>query len=508
MPVVEEELRTAARPPASARRWGRRRRPDVASAEPLHDPPIKRWALWALIGDVVAAVLAGIAARVLRFGFDDAVLANDDIRVPYAVLGIGMALCWPIATALSGAYGYRVALFGVEELRRLLRAGFGMLAAVGVLHFMLQLDVARGFVGLFIPLAVTLSALWRFALRARVGRDHRSGVDRHRAVVVGPADEVQRVRMSLESMPGSPIDLVAYVADDLDADQPAPRGLDGLFRLGSRDAISSARESGVSFDLLLRAGRPEPDELWSLARRAHENGAALAMAPGRHDHSNVAWSYLPLGSTPLLLVETPAMQPSHRIAKGVFDRVMAVLLLVALSPALLGIAATIAIRDGRPVFFRQERVGRDGTLFGCWKFRTMVRDAEVRLRGLRDRNVAGGPLFKVPDDPRVTPIGRALRRHSLDELPQLFNVLSGEMSLVGPRPPLAVEVETYDARAARRLLVKPGMTGLWQVQGRSDLPWDEGVYLDLMYIDHWSPLLDLVIMARTLRTVVRPAGAY
>jgi lipopolysaccharide/colanic/teichoic acid biosynthesis glycosyltransferase len=138
----------------------------------------------------------------------------------------------------------------------------------------------------------------------------------------------------------------------------------------------------------------------------------------------------------------------------------------------------------------------------------MCSDAEAQLEGLRAQNEGDGPLFKLRDDPRVTRTGRWLRAHSIDELPQLWNVLKGEMSIVGPRPPLPNEVATYDERTARRLLVKPGLTGLWQVEGRSDLPWDDGVYLDLMYVDHWSPLLDFVIMVRTAKTVLRPRGAY
>jgi exopolysaccharide biosynthesis polyprenyl glycosylphosphotransferase len=248
--------------------------------------------------------------------------------------------------------------------------------------------------------------------------------------------------------------------------------------------------------------------MWSLARRSHELGVGLAIAPSRSDASNVAFSYVPLGSTPMMLVETPALKPAHRVAKAVFDRTGAAVALVVLSPLLALIALAVLVRDGRPVFFRQARVGRNGATIPVRKFRTMDRDAEARLGDLSERNEAAGPLFKMRDDPRVTRTGAFLRRYSLDELPQLVNVLTGTMSLVGPRPPLPSEVATYDERTARRLVVKPGLTGLWQIQGRSDLPWDEGVYLDVMYVDHWSPLLDLVILARTTRAVLRPRGAY
>jgi lipopolysaccharide/colanic/teichoic acid biosynthesis glycosyltransferase len=161
-----------------------------------------------------------------------------------------------------------------------------------------------------------------------------------------------------------------------------------------------------------------------------------------------------------------------------------------------------------PVIFRQTRVGRDGEEFVVHKFRTMHVDAEARLTELKRHNDASGPLFKMRSDPRVTPVGRWLRRFSLDELPQLWNVLKGEMSVVGPRPPLPREVEHYEDEARRRLLVKPGVTGLWQVSGRSDLSWDDSVRLDLYYVENWSPLLDLVILVRTLVAVVRGTGAY
>ncbi len=183
-------------------------------------------------------------------------------------------------------------------------------------------------------------------------------------------------------------------------------------------------------------------------------------------------------------------------------------MVLVLAPVLLCISLVILFRDGRPILFRQDRIGRHGERFTCLKFRTMRPDAEAQLDDLKHLNEVDGPLFKIRDDPRVTSLGRFLRDHSLDELPQLFNVLTGSMSIVGPRPPLPREAATYNEREARRLLVKPGLTGLWQVEGRSDLPWSDGVYLDLLYVDHWSPLLDLVIIARTVRAVFRPAGAY
>jgi exopolysaccharide biosynthesis polyprenyl glycosylphosphotransferase len=211
---------------------------------------------------------------------------------------------------------------------------------------------------------------------------------------------------------------------------------------------------------------------------------------------------------PLLHVAEPTLTGPQRAAKELFDRVGAALALLVLAPVFVVIAAAVRLDDPGPVFFRQTRVGRDGRRFSMVKFRTMVVDADRLLADLEDRNEADGLLFKMRVDPRVTRTGRVLRRYSLDELPQIINVVRGEMSMVGPRPPLPAEVERYEHHVTRRLLVKPGITGLWQVSGRSDLPWDEAVRLDLYYVHHWSPTMDLTIMAKTFSAVLRAAGAY
>jgi len=218
----------------------------------------------------------------------------------------------------------------------------------------------------------------------------------------------------------------------------------------------------------------------------------------------------PVQGLPLLHVESPTFDGPQLVVKRTMDRVAAALGLLVLSPVLAAIALMIFLDDRGPVFFAQERTGRDGRPFRLVKFRSMAVDAEARLAQLMARNQGSGPLFKLKDDPRVTRIGSFIRKYSLDELPQLINVVRGEMSLVGPRPPLPREVEEYEDSTHRRLLVKPGMTGLWQISGRSDLSWEEAVRLDLYYVENWSPLLDLMILWRTVQVVANPdkAGAY
>nr|WP_197982007.1 sugar transferase [Frigoribacterium sp. CFBP 13712] len=204
----------------------------------------------------------------------------------------------------------------------------------------------------------------------------------------------------------------------------------------------------------------------------------------------------------------PVRRRPHRVTKRVVDVVVAALLIVALLPLALVTALAVRLDSRGPVLYRQVRAGLDGEAFTMLKFRTMHVDAETRLADLVARNEAGGPLFKLRDDPRITRVGRVLRLYSIDELPQLWNILRGDMSLVGPRPALFREVDHYCDRARQRLLVLPGLTGPWQVGGRSDLPWDDGLDLDLSYVHDWTPATDAVVLARTVRAVIRPVGAY
>ncbi|HVE73634.1 MAG TPA: sugar transferase, partial [Mycobacteriales bacterium] len=219
-------------------------------------------------------------------------------------------------------------------------------------------------------------------------------------------------------------------------------------------------------------------------------------------------SIRPVAGLPLLHLDEPELRGMRPMIKGAFDRTVAATALFLLSPFLLALAVGVRLTSPGPALFKQVRVGRDGQEFLCWKFRSMHLDAESQLEALREHNEHDGVLFKLRDDPRVTPFGRWLRSWSLDELPQLVNVVRGQMSLVGPRPPLPSEVAQYAGHTRRRLLVKPGMTGLWQVSGRSALSWEETVRLDLQYVENWSLGLDLAVLAKTVVSVARRHGAY
>jgi exopolysaccharide biosynthesis polyprenyl glycosylphosphotransferase len=258
----------------------------------------------------------------------------------------------------------------------------------------------------------------------------------------------------------------------------------------------------ASGDALGRAG------LRRLSWHLEGTGIKLVVAPNVADIAGPRILVRPVAGLPLLHIEEPEFHGAQRVLKECIDRLGAAVLVLAVSPVLAVIAVTALISQGRPILYRQERVGREGRNFVIHKFRTMRNGADADVTKVAHLNVHDGQLFKIKEDPRVTGLGRVLRRYSLDELPQLWDVVRGSMSLVGPRPPLTSEVAQYGDAARRRLLVKPGITGLWQVSGRSDLSWEETVRLDLHYVENWSVALDITLLWKTLSAVIRSRGAY
>jgi exopolysaccharide biosynthesis polyprenyl glycosylphosphotransferase len=271
---------------------------------------------------------------------------------------------------------------------------------------------------------------------------------------------------------------------------------DAVARLGV-DTVAVTASRGLTSGVLKRLG-------WDLEGA----GVDLVVAPALTDIAGPRVHVRPVSGLQLLYVEQPEFTGPTWAMKEAFDRTVAALALAVLSPLLALIAVAVRLSSPGPVVFRQVRVGRDGKTFTVYKFRTMVVDAEKHLEALWELSEGNGVLFKLRDDPRVTGVGRLLRRLSLDELPQLWNVLVGNMSLVGPRPALPTEAERYGRSTARRLLVKPGITGLWQVSGRSDLSWEDSVRLDLYYVENWSFAGDIQILWKTVSAVVRAHGAY
>jgi len=283
----------------------------------------------------------------------------------------------------------------------------------------------------------------------------------------------------------------------------------GVPVLGSMaEAARVAREVGADTVAVAGSDSLTADAVRRLGWDLEGSGIDLALAIALTDVAGPRVLMQPVSGLPLVYVDEPQFTGPKYVLKSVVDWVSALAITLLLSPVLLVIAALVKLTSRGPVLYRQERVGLNGRPFTLLKFRSMGEGADSRLADLAHLNQGNGPLFKVKGDPRVTRVGGVLRPHSLDELPQLLNVLRGDMSLVGPRPPLPTEANSYEAHVRRRLYVKPGLTGLWQVSGRSNLNWEESVRLDLYYVENWSLTGDFMILARTARVVFTGDGAY
>lgn len=447
--------------------------------------------------DLLVGAAAGALTFLFRFGgpithYNRAYFVFS-LLLPFALVG---------AVALTRSYDKRFLYVGTEEYDRVIRGGLWLIATASIVSYALELPTARSYVLIALPAATAGLVVVRFLLRHRLHRQRERGACLRRVVVVGHELAIIGLTRQLCRERFHGLEVVGACV---------PAGSDGMVGLpvyGTFDDVAAAvRIAGADTVIVLSCPELDGHALRRLAWQLERDEVDLIVASALIDVAGGRTTIRPVDGLPMLHVEHPRLSGGSRIIKEFVDRAGSALLLLILAPVLIGIAIAIKSEPG-PIFFRQVRVGRGGKEFVIYKFRTMYIDAEARLSELHHLNEGDGVLFKMRNDPRVTRVGRVLRRYSLDEFPQLFNVLLGQMSLVGPRPPLPSEVAAYADDVRRRLAVKPGMTGLWQVSGRSDLPWEEAVRLDLRYVENWSLSMDLVIMLRTLTAVARSSGAY
>jgi exopolysaccharide biosynthesis polyprenyl glycosylphosphotransferase len=377
---------------------------------------------------------------------------------------------------------------------------------LAITAFLLQVDVARGYLAIALPLGFVLLLIGRMLWRRALTALRRAGRCLTGAIIVGPAADVRRVARQLEvNLRAGYRPIGAVVTDgrrlgQLEESVPLI-GIDELAETSHRTRTRAVMIAGN-----LPGGH---EQLRSLGWQLENHNVELILVSRLTDVAGPRMHLRQVQDLPMVHVDLPQYSGFAHVVKRLGDVVAAAAAIVLLSPLLIFCAVAIRLTSPGPVLFRQTRVGLRGSHFVMLKFRSMVVDAPELLAALQERQDAGnGVLFKIRDDPRVTRIGRLLRRYSLDELPQFFNVLSGEMSLIGPRPPLPAEVEQYEDVVNRRLLIKPGITGLWQVSGRSNLSWEDSVRLDLSYVENWSVTGDLIILLRTIRAVFRREGAY
>ena len=462
-----------------------------------------------LLDALLVTVAIGLALGYVFGPSDKAVSITSELGnvrpTSYLVLGPALAVAWTLFLLLTRTYDGRILGVGGDEYRRVVRASMYFWGLVAVICYMNRFQFSRLAFGLSFLVGTALLLLGRWAARKVLHHARRrSSRWSHRVLAVGGREEVDALVAELEREPYAGLKVVGACMPPGDAvhgcSVPVVGSLtsvpEAVTRLGV-DTVAVTASRGLTSGVLKRLG-------WDLEGA----GVDLVVAPALTDVAGPRVHVRPVSGLQLLYVEQPEFTGPTRVVKEAFDRFTAGLALVAISPFLLLIAVAVRVTSSGPVIFRQVRVGRDGAMFTVYKFRTMVVDAERRLGEIWDENEGNGVLFKIRDDPRVTGVGRFLRRFSLDELPQLVNVLLGDMSMVGPRPALPSETEQYGRATSRRLLVKPGITGLWQVSGRSDLSWEDSVRLDLYYVENWSFAGDIQILWKTLHAVVGRRGAY
>ncbi|MCH8572162.1 sugar transferase [Nesterenkonia sp. AY15] len=478
----------------------------------------KRYAARLLTTDFIVLALVIGTIQLFWLGFDDT--ANFGFpassgneyggEVSYGIVSGAILILWMVVLVSVGSVDSRVMGVGHTEYRKITDSGIGLFAAVATIMFLLKLDVARGYLLLTFAIGIAGLLFARLAWRQWLKKHRTRGDYSNQVVLVGSRSSIRHIADELAKQPWAGYNVVGAAL----AQNPKDSGVLAIGNVpvisdfdGVREAMESIRADTA---IITGADHLDPQRVRELSWELEKGEYSLVMAPSLTDVSGPRIHSRPVAGLPLMHVETPRYTGLRAAMKRSFDVVGSLLIIVLLALPMAVVAIMVKATSAGPVFFKQQRVGLDGEEFRMWKFRSMRNDAEQLLAQLdaADRMDPGNVLFKMKDDPRITNVGRFIRRYSIDELPQVFNVLMGSMSLVGPRPSLAREVAQYEHHVHRRFLVKPGITGLWQVSGRSDLPWDEAVRLDLYYVENWSLTVDFAILWRTGRAVFRGAGAY
>ena len=475
----------------------------VATASP--SATLRLVPIVALVTDLVLVTASVVLAAL---GRERLTVFSSSAEVSSHLMVVGPLLIFGWLGVIYFAGGYRPDVFGAgpDEYKRVFNSTIITAGLLGVACYLAKFPLSRGFFALAFLVGIPVLLLGRWTGRRAVHRARIAGRLQQRVVIAGTASHIDEIAGVLrrESWLGYHVIGAATPPSDEREETPA-----GIPVLGSTDEVTSLVMSTGADAIFFAGGSTGTgarmrQAVWDL----EQHHVQVVVAPSVTDISSERVKVRPVGGLPLMHIDPPTWANATRLSKRIFDIVTASLLLVVLSPVLLFCVLAVKAADRGPVLFRQRRIGRNGAEFSCLKFRSMVVDAEDQLADMHAEHGYENGLFKVKDDPRVTRPGRWMRRFSLDELPQLLNVIAGDMSLVGPRPPLPLEVERYAEDASRRLHVRPGMTGLWQVSGRSDLTWDEAIRLDLYYVDNWSMLQDISILVKTWRAVFSRRGAY
>ncbi|GAS98994.1 UDP-phosphate galactose phosphotransferase [Mycolicibacterium canariasense] len=469
----------------------------------------RRYVLALTITDVFVVGAAMACAQMVRLGRP--VTDFDPLTKYFGLLSVIFGFMWLGLLTAYRSRSPRVVGAGMEEYRRVLSATLSTIGVVAVTLMIFRPEYARGYLALAFPLGLVFLMLGRSGCRRVLNFYRRRGRCVTSVLAVGNPVAVKSLVQSLDRTwwYGYSVVGVCLTGRPGGGTLEVP-GVGALPVLGDEGQVEEAiAQVGADTVALTATEHLGPDGVRELSWELDRLGVDLVVSPGMVDVAGPRLTMRPVAGLPLIHVEKPQYSGTKKLQKRAFDVCVAVTVLLMAFPLLLASALAIKLTSRGPVFYLSERIGLDGKPFRMIKLRTMVADADKMVASLADKNeMDGGVLFKIRQDPRVTPIGRILRRYSVDELPQFINVLKKEMSVVGPRPPLPSEADSYTDQVRRRLLVLPGITGLWQVSGRSDLSWDDSVRLDLSYVENWSISGDLVIAFKTVRTVLGGVGAY
>ncbi|WP_373455110.1 sugar transferase [Rhodococcus sp. 14-1411-2a] len=462
------------------------------------------------VTDTVVVLGAVTVAQIIRFG-------DIDFREPWSIVGYFgisgiLAILWLTFLAIFRTRSPRVIGNGSEEYRRIVSATFRLFGTIAILSLLFRLDIARLYLAIALPVGLVGLLLSRWVWRKIVSRKRARGGYQTSVLIVGSRSSALAMARSFERSPEAGYSVVGICLPNYEPGNDSSFTIDGVEIpvLGDEHSVVEAIETSGADTVAVTATEHIGHHglrkmVWDLEKKKVD----LVVSPGVVDVAGPRLVMRPVANFPLIHVEKPQYNGAKRFSKTAFDFLFAAAILLLISPVLITLAVIIKLTSKGSIFYKSERMGIDGKPFQMIKFRSMVQDADKRVQELAALNEgAGGVLFKMRDDPRVTRVGKVMRKFSLDELPQFVNVIKREMSVVGPRPPLRSEVETYDGEVRRRLLVKPGITGLWQVSGRSDLSWEESVRLDLSYVENWSMTGDLLIIAKTAVAGLKSDGAY
>jgi exopolysaccharide biosynthesis polyprenyl glycosylphosphotransferase len=461
------------------------------------------------ISDVCVIFSVTLIAQMARFGLDEARVAVGWFDVGYLQISILIAAAWMVALRAYRTRDPRIVGIGVDEYKRVVSATVALLGVLAMLCLLFQVAIARSYFALAFPLGVAGLIASRWVLRRWLTRQRTKGHFLSRVLVLGKPKDVSYVVNQIERKSGAAYHVVGV--------RLTGNGGMKWLNLGrrtvpvvpeARSVVEAVREFGADAVIVAGPGKGGGKYIQELGWQLEESATELILTTGLTNVAGPRIHARPVEGLPLMHVELPQYTGARHSVKRLFDIVASAMALVFLLPVFLLLAILIKRDSPGKVLFRQERVGKGGKKFLMVKFRSMVESAEDDLAGLLDQNEGSGMLFKMQHDPRVTRVGRWMRKYSLDELPQFWNILKGDMSLVGPRPPLQREVDGYKDRVHRRLYIKPGLTGMWQTNGRSELNWQDSVRLDLYYVENWSLAGDLIIIWRTALQMIKPVGAY